>query len=493
MTVTWAVLVDWNGDGDWGDAGEDVTARVRAAQGISAERGRDQLRMLAPPMAGRFDAELDNQSRDYSTENAASPLAGNLLPGRLVRFTGTTGGTTYYLFTGPLDDLPQRPGRSQRSVGIPALGTLSRLRQVAEGDDEQKGISTQLYSSIRTDQALGYLLDAAGWPAADRVFDTGKTTLAWWWLENADPWSAMMEILASEGPGAYIGEDGQGRLVFESRHYRLLTARCTTAQATFRDTGAEPLFSEPFSLEPSLKGVVNVATAECKTRTAKALAVVWSLGSTVTLSAGEVRAFKATNADPFTAAVCVNATDYTVSAGSLASATLDRTSGQSCTITLTAGASGATVTGLQVRAQPVTVDNTTKIANTINTATSQARYGKRVYPFKPRAEMSINVLQDLVNATVGYYQEPRSSGELTLKSGPGGDSTRETQCVAREISDRIHIVEAQTGLDADAYVERIKLATDGTLIATTLGYEKADSVNYLVWGTGKRGEAAWGF
>ncbi len=482
------VEIDWNNDGVWTDAGEDVTSRVHTQPGITCSRGRDQIRQLAPPAAGSLAAELDNRSRDYSTSNAGSPLVGKLLPGRGIRFRATFNAITYDLWQGILDDLPQYPERTKRSVGLPCLGTLSRLRST---DPEQAKVSTALYQNIRTDQALGYLLDAAGWPAADRVIDTGKTTLKWWWLQDADPFTAMLEILSSEGPGAAIIEDGQGRIVFESRHYRLLTARSTTSQATFRDTGAEPLHSAPFTINPGLKSVVNVCTVEVKTRSAKALAAIWTLGSTLTLTANEVRKVIATSTDPFTAAVAPElTTDYTLTTGSLSSVTLDRTSGASCTITLTAGASGATVTGLQLRAQAVTVDNTVKVENTIDTSASQAKYGRRSYPLAVRPEIDLNIAQDFANAVVGWYQEPRPSLTITVNNG---SAERLTQCLAREVSDRVHVVEAESGFDDDAYIEQIAHRTDGTMHETTFGLEKAVTVAYGVWGSSLWTSGLWGF
>ena len=93
-SASWKVEIDWNNDGDWGDTGEDVTARVLNNPGIVVERGRDQIRALAPPMAGRCDFALNNASKDYSPEYASGPLYGNLLPGRAVRVRATAPSAT---------------------------------------------------------------------------------------------------------------------------------------------------------------------------------------------------------------------------------------------------------------------------------------------------------------------------------------------------------------------------------------------------------------
>ena len=89
--VNWSVAIDWDGDGF--TSADDVTQRVLARGGLSAQYGRDQTRELSPMAAGAGDFELNNESRDYSPDNLASPLAGKLLPGRPVRIRATSGNT----------------------------------------------------------------------------------------------------------------------------------------------------------------------------------------------------------------------------------------------------------------------------------------------------------------------------------------------------------------------------------------------------------------
>jgi hypothetical protein len=91
----WAVHVDWNNDGDFSDASEDVTPDVL---GLTLEHFRDLASGHAE--AARLELELRNDTHKYSPPNASSPLSGNLKPGRRARlraaypydgFTGTAG------------------------------------------------------------------------------------------------------------------------------------------------------------------------------------------------------------------------------------------------------------------------------------------------------------------------------------------------------------------------------------------------------------------
>ena len=54
---------------------------------------------------------------------------------------------------------------------------------------------------------------------------------------------------------------------------------------------------------------------------------------------------------------------------------------------------------------------------------------------------------------------------------------RLTQQLARDLSDRVHITDTETGLNADFFVEQISHATSGTgrVLTTTFGCEKADA------------------
>lgn len=476
MALLPKIYVDWDNDGTYVDAGEEVTTRVLMMEAsVTAERGRDQLRSFSPPRAGQANATLDNESKDYSTDYTLGPLYGLLLPGRRVRFDADNAGAATRIWTGVLEDLPQHPEIELKTVELVCLGRFSQLT----GESSPIRISTALYQNVRIDECMAVVFDAVG--ITDYVLDTAKTTLAWWWLDNEDPFGALRSLLASEGPGSALYEDGQGRPVFESRHYRLLTARSATSQATFADTGTEPYRLATLNHNPGQKDVANSIALTYRARAAQALAVVWSLGSTLSLAPNEARSVTVTSTDPFTAAVTpVNATDYTVSAGSLSSVSLDRTSGARVTITLTAGASGATVTGLQLRAQPVTVTSEVVVPQTIDVSASVAKYGTRPYnpPDEPRAEFAdLNTMQDMANAIAGAYQNPRPTGTVSIEAVTAATIA---QFVAREISDRITVVDAQTGLNSGAHVEQLKYEWDRYVPRLHMGYEKADESSFLI-------------
>jgi len=483
-------------------------------------------------MAGSADMELDNRSGDYWIENAASPLFGKILPGRQVRirmgmmerefgegefgegefgdWESEEGNGIYNVFKGFLDEPPQDSSIEAQSTGLPCLGTLSWLRG--------KKISTPLYENIRVDQALAVILDlvgapvdttiglwdvglwdvalwgSGGWPSEARVLNVAATTLLYWWLDDVDAFDAAVQLLNTEGPWAAIYEDDEGRIVFEGRHYRLLTERCTTPQATFRAGVAgdtEPLYRS-LKYMPRLRDVINVCEITVNQREEQALGVVWSLGATITLGSNESRSYRAKASDPFKDAVTpVPGVDYMVTSGSLSTVSLDRNSGQSCTITLIAGAGGAVVTGLQLRAKPLTITGTYVVTNSIDTTASQAKYGQRKYPHDIWPEISYLTAQDLANGIVGIYQEPKAAVNLLLQSAT---YERLVQQLERQISDRVRIIDPMMAMDAEFFIEAVAHNAKGVgLLETNFTCEKAVDFSIGVWDVGLWDVAVWGF
>lgn len=79
LSPKWRIWVDWNGNGVWGEAGEDVSPWTT---GLHWEWGRNADSERCPP--ARLDLDLRNDDHRFSPPNAASPLSGSLSQGRRV-------------------------------------------------------------------------------------------------------------------------------------------------------------------------------------------------------------------------------------------------------------------------------------------------------------------------------------------------------------------------------------------------------------------------
>jgi len=461
MPATYDVRVDWNDDSDYSDTGENVTTRFLLRSAAKIEYGRDQVRSLAPPASGKLTFELNNESRDYSPENSSSPLAGNLGPGRQVRMQATVTPTTYTLFQGFLDDYEVLPNLEDRSVKFTALDALAKLRGVT--------ISTDLHQGIRTGEAIGYILDAAGWPAADRDLDSGATYIRWWWEEGTDAFAAVERVLNSEGIPALVTVDVDGNFVFRDRHHRLTRAASITLQATFRDTGTEPVMTAPLEYDHGWRDIINSVTFSVAERDpAPELSAVWTASGVISIADGETVPLRVEVSDPFIGAIMPEAgTDYTLLSGAV-TITLSRTQGASATIFITANGGPATIDALQLRAYPLVVRRTVQIH--AEDSTSISKHGRRSLPSEAGAPWAgVHDAAALADIVLAHRAERLPVVRVRLVSA---NDTRLAQMLGRDLSDRVTIIDAETGLNGEFFIERIEHeVSEGLVHSTVFGCE----------------------
>lgn len=431
-------------------------------------------------MISKATFTLDNQDKRFSPENSASPIYPRVRPDRVVTIDAIPDPTTDLeyddantdydaaavnynvvtpasLFLGLTEDPVYQPGREQRSVAITALGLMAMLKNVV--------ISTPLYQNIRTDEAVGHVLDLAGigWNADDRVIATGDTTMAWWWLDNVPAWDALMQLLETEGTGAAIYESG-GIFHFENRLYRSTNSRSTTSQATF--TGHGGLAFMNMEYRHSMMDVYNDIRMTIANRIAQATAKIWQFGSVLTLAGSETRTIIVKLNDPIQAVTdCTDTTDYVVTAGSLESVTTTLLSATAVSIVFKATSSGATVagpasatTGPQLRGQSVTVQSEQEIV----VSASGEVWARRTQTLDlgeagARAEISSSTALSLCNAAANYYSEPRPVIHFEAANVSGAMLD---QILLREISDRITVQEGANGFNGDVWIESIQHSVD---------------------------------
>ncbi|HEV8639443.1 MAG TPA: hypothetical protein VG370_34980 [Chloroflexota bacterium] len=475
---------------------EDVSTRVLAEPGVSAERGRSAIASQSPPLANETTFALDNRSGDYSPA-AGSPLYPNVDVGHAARWRILAGATTYPVAHGYVTELVPRAEWGGQSVAFRALSQLARLVGKTGYSSPLYGDGTQA-NGVRTSVALGYVLDAAGLTDTGlRNFDVGDTILNWFWIRPTDElFDLALRIWASEGPGARLYDDASGKTTFKRRGAEAAEARSNSVQATFRDTddGADPWFAswDPASGEQNI--VNRCSIAHVRRAVDAADAAFWSFGATVTLGASEARPFQVqpTGDDPIASVVALAAgTDYTVTAGSLASAVFDRTSGPFVTLTLTAGAGGATLTGLQVRGKLARVAATTQVSDTgVDTAASRARYGPKPLTVPTLGELDYLVAQSICNGYVTRGMLPRPTAVIEV---PLATDVLIAGALPREVADRIAVINGRAAFARQMWVESVKVVAGGGRSARAyLGCEGAFDTGYGLWGSGLWNTAKWG-
>lgn len=394
----------------------------------------------------------------------------------------------YTLSTNVLDDLPQQPEWNEKSTTLPALGTLAKLRAVE--------VSLPLYTNLNTADAIRTILTAAGVPESRRRIHLGATTLLYFWANKRNAFDLAQQVLHTEGPGAALYEDEWGCVVFEGRQYRLAHPRSTTSQATFGTPFSPPYRLEALSYNPGLKNIVNQCTAQVNVRAPAALTTLWTLGTTLSLAASESRVFKIALGDPiWDAIVPVNATDYTVTAGSLSSVSflgfVGNANGGEVTLRVVAGAGGATVTGLQVRGQLLAVARTIGVQNNVNASASIATHGLRSFPYEIWPEIDYLVAQDYCDAVVNAYMDPRPIVTIQVPVSVGGVTGKEG--LRQKVSNRVGVFDTQLAMNMEAHVEKISYEWRNFHLYMNLGVEKASTGTYAVWGTAQWDLSRWAF
>lgn len=437
---------------------EDITHRVLGLRtAVDISYGRDHARSLSAISPGQTGLELDNRSRDYTPDNPNSPLAGMLGPGRPVLIRANWQGERYNLFWGHLDDYTLDPDRNSRSVQVTALDALSLLRGVR--------LSTTLYSSVRTGEAIGVILDQIGWPADRRDLDPGASVLRWWWGESDDAFDVLSDVVEAEGPNAFAFVSSAGDFVFRDRHHRLQREASLTVQATLRDTGTEPNFSAPVDYDIGFKEIVNSVEVAVEEREPVHQEVVWEEEGLINLAALETRIIRVQADNPFTNAITpvqgARVTDpsyekvfpahhdMVVRSGDVA-VSLSRTSGQSTEIRLEAGPTAAVIEGMRLRATPVPVVRTVQIR--AEDEQSIAAHGRRSYD-GDLARVGVHDVASIAQLILG--QRSQRLPVMTVTVVGAGHTERLAQILIRDLSDRVHLVDDETFTDHPYFVERI--------------------------------------
>lgn len=457
--ATWELAVDWANDGAF--TGDDLITGDAIA--IECWRGRDYASQVAGrSKAGRLVAQLRNDDGKYSPFNSASPLAGNLLPGRKVRLRETTP-TATTIWSGFLDKITP----SARVAGQGLTCTLEAsgpLIMMAHKEINPAGQTTK-----RTDQIIGVILDEAGWPAGDRDLAVGKTTIARWFAgasqRGADvAMTALREMEETEL--GFMLETADGKIRFEDRHYRLVTSRCVTNQATFSD-GVTTLPYTEIQEDDPLRDIYNDVTAVVRNFTAGTLAVLWTLsgGEQPTLAPGETRTWWAQypNADDTTgvqvdAWTTPDSTDITVTGVAFASLgiAVSKFSNKMKIAITNNGTATATLTLIRARGTPVTMDDSGWVQ--AEDSASQTKYGKHSYQLPGKWYDDTGQAQDASNYIISRFKDPLAV--LRMRFAAGKNATLQAQALGRDISDKITVTassaRSQMGIASqEFYIESI--------------------------------------
>ena len=456
----YTLYVDFDNDGTFISTGENITNRLLS---VGCRRGRDFASQIqGRSIAGILNAELNNESKDYSSFNSSSPLFGSLLPGRLVQLQEN--GTP--LWTGYLKNIHPVPSVKALNVAqFEAQGPLGYLNQ--------REVSLPVLSNILTGTIVGSVLDGVNWGSAKRTLDVGQTTISKFWLDKTKIVDGLRELEDTEA--GFIVETKDGKVAYEDRHHRLNSPH-DVAQVIISDVAGTILIAGIEQID-SIEQIANIFEANISLFTEGSSTVLWTMPESGTASplvsrGGGTRIFWARYPGPDAAsdAIAVNAwttpasgTDFVANSstgGTGTNLTSDLSVavikyGNEMKITLTnSGTTDAYLTTLQARGNPLTQADPVKVSR--NDDTSGTLYGTRTFSNPAKWIPDTDEADSWCDYNLSIYKNLLPV--LAVQFDAHRNGTQLAQARTREISDRITIQGTGScglGIKEDFFIEAI--------------------------------------
>ena len=478
MTVTFAVEVDWDGNGQWTDETTRVR-QVRARAGFAGPR-------LPVAVSGVCALTLDNRDRHFSPGNAASPLAGKLLPGRALRIRASEGGDTWTLFCGTIARIAPGAGAWPGAVTITCADGIARLGRAR--------VSVPHADTMPVDEAVSDLVSAVYTPPALNVADNGDSLTHYgrsWEPERVTALDALADICRAVYGRFWVACDGTA--TFWSRRQQ---QDPSASAALTIGTGASAAPLDALEVTLDAEGVINHAQVTVyPVETVGSPQVLWTAQTVLRVAPGQTRTIYAPFHDENGARVGaldvvapVAATDYTVNdrADGLG---FDYTSSPHFALTAAIEATRAAltltntaigplyVTRLQVRGKPIRVHD--PITVDAGDASSQADFEERALALDLPMQPDPVFGQAYAEYLVGRFKTPAlAASRLRVRDRAriGGVSV-----FGVRLMDKVIVSDAASGLSAAAhwvYAVEYELAAGGFTV--TLLLERADERRYAL-------------
>ena len=234
LATTWAassariavrVRCDWNKDGDYGDAYEDVTSRVASLSISHALYNQlSGLPVLGGNRPSSATLQLLNEDRWFSPDNAAG-LAGTYadLAYGIYRIPITIelgyyyGATPEYLtqFVGEIEGVDESESHGAAMVNVACTDNSIGLLQYKE--------STTVTQDALPSTAIATLLVAAGVLVYD--LDTALAEVPYSWLDDENIWEECQQLAQADGGMFYMSKGG-------TPTFRRMTAPVERADST---------------------------------------------------------------------------------------------------------------------------------------------------------------------------------------------------------------------------------------------------------------------
>ncbi|MDX2136926.1 MAG: hypothetical protein SF123_02435 [Chloroflexota bacterium] len=515
--TTWTIAVNWNRDGDFSDANEDVTSLLISATWVLGTQKPWQD--IADNSVLKLT--LNNADRRFSSENSSSPLSGMIVPQRPVRIQSNDGTTTRTHWVGWIESIEPVVGRyGKRTVEIIAAGAMQFLKATEtklqlQENKKTSDIIAELIKEVVIPPALSqawvlgrvgnsevgastYLADTSAYSS----LDTGTLTLAIaadnWVIDGTsdakkqsfDVYRAIGDVTAAERGRFFF--DREGKAVFWNRH-KLLQGG--TPAATFDDTMTEMVYS--YAGMDHLKNEV-IVVCHPRRQGASLTDTLWELGeSVINVAAGKTRKLYVQYEDDSgkrigARNVAVDLPSLTFAQGT-ATVTVEAKANGAELVLVNSGTVDAVVTALKVVGRKIFDDG--EIEASALDSGSIIDYGRRTLKLNLPSIDNVQQAQYIADFERDRRKQPKGMvNAVTVKSHGRNGGTHHAQQLALTIGSLVRVKETQTGHDAQYYVmgEAHELTHGATLWKTTWYLEPAPTTAELPWKLDTVGRAELG-
>jgi len=460
ITATYRYYADWDNDNSFGDPGEDISAYAFES---SWEYGRDFASQLSGrSKAGSCRILLDNSDGRFSPFNVSSPLHGKMLPGRRVRVTMRIGaGAEIVTWQGYLESVSPIPGEVAGLATAELLAYGPLAHRCLQGR-----VSIPMHTDIETGAAVTEVLDAAGFPAADRAIDAGQGTMSRWW-DSGTALQALRDLEETEA--GFLRETKDGRVAFEDRAHRLSSPH-TVPQASYGGGAPGDLFVWNPEQGDVARGIANHIEAEVRTFDVSEETVLWTLsGSPPAIAPGDTLTIKAQFPTPTSpsgyiavsewAMVDYEANSQADGLGTDLTEHVDAVSTKKATEQVLEFTNNGASTAYLVlcRCHGVAVVESDPVRVWAEDALSKSQYGEMPYSSLGRFLTNIAEAQDRCDHFLAIYKDPVPIVSFDLRANYDEAHLEEAQI--RDVSDRISVsLGSPYGLfiEGDFFVEWVR-------------------------------------
>lgn len=208
------------------------------AQEIDIARGRQYE--LDAVQAASATLVLDNRDRRFDPTHAGGPYAPNVRVLRRLRIRAVWQAVSYDQFVGYIQAYTPAiaPGNGDATMRLAAVDGMKLLANAN---------LNQSFPAQRTDVRIAAVLDAIGWPAADRALSQGQIVSQATTLTGVSALAHLQRVVDDEAGFLFL--DKSGRVAFQERASRLRPT--VTSLVTLGDGGgAEQLYvDQTFSFD----------------------------------------------------------------------------------------------------------------------------------------------------------------------------------------------------------------------------------------------------